>query len=256
MAEFFPITLTWQDEMLALHSSQLPAPVEFQYIEAYCRPGSTHRNWWDTVIPHTTKLISLNENGSKLELLSTLADGVLIKHIISSSPGEVTFYLTAHNPTFTASEIHWGQPCLRVGPFTGYSQGSNIEDYLEKCFVFINGRLERLPLKTWSIQALLTPGQVWRHTAVSELDINPRPLSPLLPSNGLIGCFSADESMLLAVAWKPYQELFQGIFRCIHADFRIGGLEPGETKSAFGKLYWMENNPESLLSRYKADFGE
>jgi len=254
MTEFFPITLSWQDEILTLHSSQLPGPVDFEYIEAYCRPGSTNRDWWETVIPHTTKLISNSHDGSQLELLSTLADGVTVRHDIVAVSGEVTFRLTAHNPTAMASEVHWGQPCLRVGPFTGHSQGTNIEDYLEKCFVFINGQLERLPLKSWATEALLTPGQVWRHPEVSEMDINPRPLSSLLPSNGLIGCFSADESMLLAIAWKPYQELFQGIFRCIHADFRIGGLEPGETKTAYGKLYWMQNNLDMLLSRYTADF--
>ena len=50
-----------------------------------------------------------------------------------------------------------------------------------------------------------------------------------MPSNGLIGCFSAEESQVLATAWEPYQELFQGVITCLHSDFRIGGLKPGET---------------------------
>jgi hypothetical protein len=39
------------------------------------------------------------------------------------------------------------------------------------------------------------------------------------------------------------------------ADFRIGGLDPGETKTALGKLYLMSNYPDVLLARYAADFG-
>jgi hypothetical protein len=42
--------------------------------------------------------------------------------------------------------------------------------------------------------------------------------------------------MLMASAWEPYQELFQGVAACIHADFRIGGLKPGESKSIRGKI--------------------
>ena len=72
---------------------------------------------------------------------------------------------------------------------------------------------------------------------VNRGDVNPRPLSPLVPSSGLTGCFSADERMILAVAWEPYQEIFQGVIACLHSDFRIGGLKPGETKKIHGKLY-------------------
>jgi hypothetical protein len=249
-------TLAWQNEILTVRSADLPVPVEMLYIEAYCRPGSSDRPWPETVIPHTSKLVSAAPDGSQLELLNTLADGVTVTHKISAGAGEVAFQLSAHNPTRLRSEVDWGQPCLRVGPFTGYTGGEDIEDYLEKCFVYINGRLTRLPLKPWSSQALYVPGQVWRHPGVSARDVNPRPLNPLIPSSGLIGCFSSDESLLLATSWKPYQELFQGIFRCIHADFRFGGLAPGETKTAYGKLYWMANNPDGLVTRYTADFGE
>jgi hypothetical protein len=48
-------------------------------------------------------------------------------------------------------------------------------------------------------------------------------------SNGLIGCYSADERLLVATAWEPYQNLFQGIISCLHADPMIGGLAAGET---------------------------
>jgi hypothetical protein len=58
----------------------------------------------------------------------------------------------------------------------------------------------------------------------------------------------------VAVAWQPYQELFQGVIVCIHADFRIGGLEPGGEKLVRGALYVMENDRERLLRRYRRDF--
>jgi hypothetical protein len=41
---------------------------------------------------------------------------------------------------------------------------------------------------------------------------------------------------------------------CIHSDFRIGGLQPGETKTIHGKIYLMENDVAKLLERYRRDF--
>jgi hypothetical protein len=91
---------------------------------------------------------------------------------------------------------------------------------------------------------------------VDRRDVNPRPLSVLVPSNGLIGCFSGDGKQILATAWEPYQELFQGVAVCIHSDFRIGGLKPGETKRIRGKIYLVPADSEALLRRYEKDFPE
>jgi hypothetical protein len=91
---------------------------------------------------------------------------------------------------------------------------------------------------------------------VDRDDVNPRPLNPLAPKLGLIGCVSADDRQILAVAWEPYQELFQGVIRCIHSDFRIGGLQPGETKKIRGRLYIVPNDMGGLLGRYREDFPE
>ena len=77
-----------------------------------------------------------------------------------------------------------------------------------------------------------------------------------MPSNGLIDCISADEKKLLATAFEPYQELFQGVITCVHSDFRIGGLKPGETKKLRGALYLMEADVQALLARYRTDFPE
>jgi len=67
-------------------------------------------------------------------------------------------------------------------------------------------------------------------------DVNPRPLSPMVPSNGLLGCFSGDEILIFAVVFQPCQELVQDVARCLHSDFRIGGLKAGESKQIKGKI--------------------
>ena len=82
------------------------------------------------------------------------------------------------------------------------------------------------------------------------------PLSSIVPSNGLIGCVSADGKELMATAWEPYQELFQGVIVCLHSDFRIGGLKPGETKTIRGKIYLMPADMQALKARYQRDFPE
>jgi hypothetical protein len=53
----------------------------------------------------------------------------------------------------------------------------------------------------------------------------------------------ADDSQILATAWEPYQELFQGVITCLHSDFRIGGLAPGQKKTIRGKLYLTGREP-------------
>ena len=62
--------------------------------------------------------------------------------------------------------------------------------------------------------------------------------------------------MILATAWEPYQELFQGVIVCLHSDFRIGGLEPGESKRIRGKIYLVDADVPALLTRYRKDFPE
>ena len=113
-----------------------------------------------------------------------------------------------------------------------------------------------IPFEKWSMKARYIPGQVWCPKGVGRDDVNPRPLSEIVPSNGLIGCYSADESMVMATAFEPYQELFQGVAHCVHSDFRIGGLKPGETKTIRGKIYFTSSDIPSLLKRYERDFPE
>ena len=247
------LRLSWKDNFLTIRGERLPGgEVAIHYLEAYCRPGSTDRDWGETTIGHSTKLLSASDDGKSLKLRCTLKDGVTVDHEITAGPDEVTFSLVAHNPTDKASEAHWAQPCVRVDKFTGGNQQS----YLANCFIFLGGKLTRMPTPHWSTKARYTPGQEWCPAHVDRNDVNPRPLSPDVPSNGLIGCFSKDEKMIFATAWEPYQELFQGVGVCLHSDFRLGGLKPGETKKVRGKIYFVPADVEALVKRYEKDFPE
>lgn len=247
------LAISWEKNILTIRGDHLPGKtLKVWYLEAYCRPGSSDRDWRDTVIGHKTRLVYMSRDRKQIKLRCTLTDGVQVSHTITAGRDEVDFRLVAYNPTDKESEVHWGQPCIRVDTFTKLGQ----EDYMRKVFIFVEGKLTRLPTKPWAIKARYTPGQVWCPRHVPRTDVNPRPLSSIVPSNGLIGCFDNAEQMILATAWEPYQELFQGVIVCLHSDFRIGGLKPGETKEIRGKIYLMENDVPKLLKQYESDFPE
>lgn len=246
------LELGWEKNYLTIRGPQIPGDeIKIHYLEAYCRAGSTRADWREhTVIKHQTKLLASAPDGSALRLRCEVSDGLIVDHIITSSHDEVNFVIVAHNPTEKRSEAHWAQPCIRLDKFTGADQ----ESYLSKSFIFVDGKLTRMPFEPWATEARYTPGQVWRPASVPEDDVNPRPLSRVHPSNGLIGCFSEDDSKVFAVAFDPWQELFQGVIVCLHSDFRLGGLEPGAAQRVKGKIYILPNDIDALLERYEKDF--
>jgi hypothetical protein len=247
------LRVAWKDNFLTVAGPRVPGgEIKTWYIEAYCRPGSTDQDWAKTTVGHRTELVEADPSGKWVHLRCTLRDGVIVDHRITAGNDEIDFQLVAHNPTDKPSQVWWAQPCTRVDRFTGRKQ----EDYLDMCFILLDGRLARLPTKPWTTKARYTPGQVWRSPAADPADVNPRPVSKLVPSEGLIGCYSADERMILATAWQPYQELFQGVIVCLHSDFRIGGLQPGEKKRIRGKMYVVPADEKALLARYRHDFPE
>lgn len=251
------LTLSWSKNLLKIKGDYLPGgELDVWYLEAYCRDGSTTRDWGKTVIKHKTEFICTNDDHTQVKLKCTLDDGVQVLHTITARNDEIDFKVTATNPTKQASRAHWAQPCIRVGVFTGHTEPNDKYAYIKKSFVFIDGKLQLMPTPVWETKARYIPGQVWAAPGVPRDDVNPRPLNPQTPSNGIIGCFSADDKLILASVWEPYQELFQGVIRCVHSDFRIGGLKPGETKNIRGKLYLVENDLDALLTRYKKDFPE
>jgi hypothetical protein len=247
------LRIAWEKNILTITGPSLPENgVRVLYLEAYCRSGSTDRVWKETTIGHTTQLLSAAPDGKTITLRCTVNDGVIVDHAITAGDDCVTFDLTAHNPTETPSDAQWVQPCIQLKEFTGKTQ----ENYLPSCFIFVAGKLTRMPFEPWAMKARYIPGQVWCPQHVNRNDVNPRPLSSVVPSNGLIGAFSADGKTILATACEPYQVLFQGVIVCLHADFRIGGLKPNESKKIRGKIYVMRADEATLLKRYKTDFPE
>jgi hypothetical protein len=251
------LTVTWEKNWLHVLGDHLPGVMRVHYLEAYCRANSQTTDWGKhTVVGHETKLVSAAGDGSQIELLCVLSDGVTVKHTITTTDDEVDFRLTAHNPNDKRSEAHWAQPCVRVGVFTGTGAEKTPDKYayVEKSFIFLDGKQAMMPTRDWAIKARYIPGQVWAAPGVVRADVNPRPLHKDVPDNGLIGCYSLDDKMLFATAWEPYQELFQGVGRCLHSDFRLGGLKPDETLRIKGKIYLVENDLKALLDRYRKDF--
>lgn len=254
------VRLAWSDNYLTLDSPKLTrGPIRIHYLEAYCRPNSTTTDWVEhTVIGHTTRLVDQAADGSRVRLQCKLTDGVLVDHDIQTRPSGVALTIVAKNPTDTPSQAHWAQPCMRVGQFTGCGPDDTDDAYayIRKSFIFQDGKQTFLPSPVWSTKARYTPGQVWSAPGVSPTDVNPRPYNPMPTDNGLIGCVSHDNQHLLAMAFHPYQELFQGVIRCLHSDFRIGGLEPGEQKTIRGFIYLLPNDSQQLLAAYHTDFAE
>jgi hypothetical protein len=258
-AEPTGLTIAWEKNFLTIRGEFPGQELRILYLEAYCRPGSTDREWRESVIPHTAEKLEASADGRVIKLRDKLADGVIVEHTITAGKDEIDFHLVARNPTDKSSEAHWAQPCMRVDKFTGTTTADAkalVPMYARKCFLFLDGNLTRLPTEPWADKARYVPGQVYCAKNVDRNDINPRPLSKLVPSSGLCGCFSADEKQILAVAWEPYQEIFQGVISCIHSDFRLGGLAPGETKNIRGKLYIVPADVPQLVARYQRDFPE
>jgi hypothetical protein len=249
--------IDWEKNYLTVSGDFPGGEIKTHYLEAYCRPGSTDRDWGETVIPHSAQRLEPLDNPKEIRLRDKLKDGVIVDHVIKADGDSVTFELTAKNPTDKESEAHWAQPCMRVDRFTGTDPKNSrdlVPEYVKKCFLFIDGQAVRLPTKPWADKARYTPGQVYCPKHVDRNDVNPRPLSELVPSSSLCGCYSADEKWILAVAWEPYQEIFQGVITCLHNDFRLGGLKPGETKKIKGKLYVVPADMPALVKRFEADF--
>jgi len=242
------LRIAWEKNFLTIRADGDPfPPIQIWYLEAYCRSGSTARKWQETVIPHRTEKV--RDDGRTIELLCRVEGGVEVRHVITAGRGDVAFRVEAVNTGPAYVDAVWAQPCVRVGPFTGADKTS----YVKQAFIFVDGRRTFLDTTGPPGPAVYTPGQVFLPPGIDPKDANPRPHCPQVPSNGLIGAVSADGRWLTATAWEPYQELFQGVIACIHSDFRLGGLKPGETRRARGRLYVLDNDPELLLKRYRAD---
>src|SRR6266446_2226588 len=245
------LSIAWTNNMLSISGPNIPGgKVDIWYLEAFCRGGSTRRDWRQTTIPHKTELVSADKAGKRLRLRTTVEPNVQVLHDIRAGKDEVDFRLTLKNRGNEFVDVQWFQPCMRVDRFTKGNQSN----YINKSFIFTDRGLTLLDKTRRTEEAIYRGGQVYVPRGINLDDVNPRPISLDQPVNGLIGCVSADDRYLLAMAWDQTQELFQGVIVCLHNDPRIGGLKAGETKNLHGKIYFLKNDPEALLKRYKRDF--
>lgn len=243
------IKLDYEGHMLSVTHPLLGGkPLKINCMEAYCKKGSTHRHWDKTTTPQQNKV--LWKSPHEIKVKTSLASGVEVMHRFAVVADEILFEATFTNLTGKPVDVEWMQPCIRVGDFVGLGQN----EYIDKCFIFTEKGLTRLNKTNRTEEAFYRGGQVYVPAQIDRNDVNPRPLSPDVPTNKLIGCFSADEKALLATAWTDVQELFQGVIVCIHADPRIGGLDAHQTKHIWGKLYIIPNDIDELLRRYHRDF--
>ncbi len=246
------LVLNWTNNLLTISSPKLPGrQLDIWYLEAFCRKGSTHQDWSRTILPHKTVLLSGDHH--HLRFRTTVQPEVEVLHDVYARIDEVEFKFELHNRGSEPADLEWFQPaCIRAERFTGLGQ----TNYLSRSFIFRERGLTMLDRTRRREEALYRGGQVYVPKRIDLEDVNPRPISPDQPVNGLIGCFSADGKYLLATAFDRTQELFQGVNVCLHSDPRVGGLLAGETKLIHGKLYLLKNDIEGLVSRYRKDFPE
>ncbi len=243
--------LSWQTNVLRISDEKVPGgPIEVWWLEAFCRRGSTRRPWNETTIPHTTELVAADQQGQKLNLRSRVSPTVEVWQELRVVPDGVTIDVELKNTGSAPVDLEWFEPCIHVDRFTGRQQ----TNYIGRCFVYTARGLTMLDQMPRNEEALYRGGQVYVPKGINRDDVNPRPISPVTPANGLIGCFSADNQYLLATAWDQTQHLFQGVIVCIHSDPHVGGLQPRETKKRRGKIYLMKNDPAKLLRQYQQDF--
>ena len=245
------LEISWTNNLLTVTGTNLPGgKLEIWYLEAFCRSGAHHRNWGQTTLPHKTTLLT-NDNNRVLRFRTAVQPEIEVNHVVTASADELDIRFTIANRGKENVDVQWFQPaCIRVAKFIGAAQSN----YTAKSFIFTERGLTLLDNTRRTEEALYRGGQVYVMLGVSTNDANPRPLCLDRPTNGLIGCFSADGKQLLATASDKTHELFEGVYVCLHSDPRIDGLKAGETKTIRAKLYVLPNDVPALLRRYEKDF--
>ena len=244
--------LSWTNNLLTWTEPRLPGGrLDIYYLEAFCLPGGHERRWDQTRVPHATRWMGTSRKGDVLRFETTVGAAVVVTHHVRALKDGLEMDFAFSNQGSEPWRIQWFQPaCVRVDRFTGAGQSN----YVERSFVFT----ERGP--TWLSEtrrteaALYRGGQVFLPPWIEANDANPRPISADRVTNGIIGCVSGDQRWLLALASDRTFELFEGVYVCLHSDPWIGGLQPGEVRRIRQRLYFLPNDPKTLLQRYRRDF--
>lgn len=245
------LQISWTNNLLSVVGAKIPgSKLDVWYLEAFCRSGAHEREWGKTTLPHKTTLLA-NENNRVLRFRTLVQTNVEVNHVVTAGVDEIDFHFTLVNHGADDIDLQWFQPaCIRVEKFTACGQSN----YTAKSFIFTERGLTTLDQTRRTEDALYRGGQVYVMPGVNTGDANPRPLCLDRPTNGIIGCFSANGKQLLATASDATHELFEGVYVCLHSDPRVGGLKAGETKAIHAKLYLLANDVPALLRRHGKDF--
>ena len=92
-AEPTGLTIGWEKNYLTIRGDFPGGELRTLYLEAYCRPDSTDREWRETVIGHTAEKLEASDDGKLIKLRDKLADGVVVEHTITAGSDEVDFRL-------------------------------------------------------------------------------------------------------------------------------------------------------------------
>jgi hypothetical protein len=244
------LNLAWTNNLLTVSGPTLPgAKLEIFYLEAFCRKGSTARQWGKTVLPHKTELIS--GEPKHLRFRTSIEPNAVMIHDVRAVADGIRFQFALTNLGNARLDLEWFQPaCIRVDRFTGANQ----TNYTARSFIFTDRGLTTLDKTRRREDALYRGGQVYVPKGINLADVNPRPISQDNPVSGLIGCFSADGKQLLATASNSTHELFEGVYVCLHSDPHVGGLGPHESREITARIYFLPNDLDELSKRYKKDF--
>ena len=86
------LSIAWTNNMLTISRPDLPGgSVEVWYLEAFCRSGSTRRDWRQTTFPHQSELLSADKKGKRLRLRTRVESGVVVLHDIRAGRDEVDY---------------------------------------------------------------------------------------------------------------------------------------------------------------------
>lgn len=245
-------TASWTNNLLTLAHPRLPGgSIPVYYLEAFLRSGANQRDWRQSVLRHTTALVAADPKGRWLKFRTQVDPSVEVLHEVRARADEVEFRFSLHNRATQPVDLQWFQPaCIRVDAFTGRDQAS----FVDRSFIYTRGGRTWLRDTARTTPARYLGGQVFPMPGIPDAEANPRPIAGERPVHGLIGCVSADDRWVLATASDRTHELFEGVYVCLHSDPHVGGLQPGERRTVRAKLYFLPNDPDRLLARYRRDF--
>jgi hypothetical protein len=146
--------------------------------------------------------------------------------------------------------------------------GDYVDDFVARCFVFLDSGMtllkdtKRLPGTLPKDDARAKGPKPWIQEYYPAWRKHPgqkeelRATSTDRPVYPIIGVVSCDGEHLAAIAWPETSKLGQVWHHCFHPRPVVGeSFNPatGEIKS-HGRVYFLENDPKKLISRFKEDF--